>query len=91
MALSRRLAAWVREGLIDADTAQRIEAYEATHRRPTALYALVGLGALAIGMGLIAIVGANWDEIPAYLKLVSGLVAIGRDGHPTITDLRGHR
>ena len=69
MALSRRLEAWVREGLIDADTAQRIEAYEATNRRPTALYALIGLGALAIGTGLVAIVAANWDAIPALVKL----------------------
>lgn len=69
MALSRRLEAWVREGLIDGETARRIEAYEATNRRPTALYALVGLGALAIGTGLVAIVAANWDAIPAFLKL----------------------
>ena len=69
MGLSRRLEKWVREGLIDSETAERIEAYEATRRRPTALYALVGLGALAIGTGLVAIVAANWDAIPAVVKL----------------------
>jgi uncharacterized membrane protein len=67
--LNRRLEAWVHAGIIDADTSERIRAFEDSHRRPTALYALVGLGALAIGIGFVAIVAANWDAIPSAVKL----------------------
>lgn len=69
MRLNRRLEAWLHAGIIDADTSERIRAFEDSHRRPTALYALVGLGALAIGIGFVAIVAANWDAIPSSVKL----------------------
>ncbi len=69
MGLNRRLEAWLRAGIIDEDTSNRIREFEETHRGPTALYALVGLGALAIGIGLVAIVAANWDAIPPVVKL----------------------
>lgn len=75
MGLNRRLDTWLREGIIDADTAERIAAFEESRKRPTALYALVGLGALAIGIGLISIIAANWDAIPASAKLAVDLLA----------------
>ncbi|MDH3624055.1 MAG: DUF2157 domain-containing protein [Myxococcales bacterium] len=69
MRLNRRLEAWIRAGIIDESTSDRIRAFEEAHKRPTALYALVGLGALAIGIGFVAIVAANWDAIPSAVKL----------------------
>jgi uncharacterized membrane protein len=64
---------WQAAGLIDAATAERIRAWEASHRRPVWLWAVAGMGALAIGLGMMAIVGANWDDIPDVLKLAVDL------------------
>lgn len=60
---------WQRAGLIDDDLARRIVAWEAAHRRPVVLWAIAGMGALAVSLGVMAIVGANWEDIPAWLKL----------------------
>jgi uncharacterized membrane protein len=64
---------WQRAGLIDSDLAQRIRDWEATHRRPVAVWAIAGMGALAMSLGVMAIVGANWEDIPASLKLAIDL------------------
>ena len=65
----RKLAAWVEAGVIDTETAGRIRAYEAGHARPLALWAVVGIAALAIGLGIISVIAANWDAIPAQVRL----------------------
>ena len=69
---------WQRAGLIDGAIAERIRAWEAAHRRPVMLWATAGTGALAICLGIMAIVSANWEEIPAWLKLAVnfGLIAL---------------
>ncbi|MBS0474891.1 MAG: DUF2157 domain-containing protein [Proteobacteria bacterium] len=65
----RKLSAWVEAGVIDAAAAARIRTYEGQHTRPLALWAVIGIGALAIGLGLISVVAANWDAIPAMVRL----------------------
>lgn len=65
----RKLTAWQAAGLIDADTAMRIRAYEAQHSRPLALWAVIGIAALAIGLGVVLVVAANWDAIPGLVRL----------------------
>lgn len=65
----RKLQAWQRAGLIDTDTAARIRAWDAEHARPYGLWALIGLGALAVGLGIVSVVAANWDDIPGTLRL----------------------
>jgi uncharacterized membrane protein len=64
---------WQAAGLIDGDLAARIIAWEAAHRRPVFLWAVAGMGALALSLGIMAIVGANWEDIPAWLKLAVDL------------------
>lgn len=49
----RNLKAWQAAGLIERATAARIRAYEAEHARPYALWAMVGLASLSIGLGVI--------------------------------------
>lgn len=66
---TRKLRAWREAGLIDAETAARIEAWEAAHSRPLGLWALVGLGVLTIGLGIVSLVAANWDAIPGDVRL----------------------
>jgi uncharacterized membrane protein len=71
------LRRWRSAGLIDDGAAERITAWEAAHRRPLWLWALSGMGALAIGLGLVAVVAANWEEIPAGVKLAAALLLTG--------------
>lgn len=71
MMLSRKLSQWRRAELIDDATADRIRAFEADHGKPMLLQALVGLGALTIGIGVISIVAANWSGIAYPWKLTA--------------------
>lgn len=65
----RKLTAWEEAGLIDAATAARIRAWEAGHARPLGLWAAIGIAALAIGLGLMSLVAANWEAIPGGVRL----------------------
>ncbi|WP_165771926.1 DUF2157 domain-containing protein [Niveispirillum lacus] len=67
--LQGKLADWQRDGIIDADQAERIATYEAGRSRPRLALALAVLGAFTIGVGVIAIIAANWDAIPIALRL----------------------
>jgi len=71
------LKRWRSAGLIDDGTVQRISAWEATHRRPVWLWALSAMGALAIGLGVVAVIAANWSGIPAAAKLAADLLVTG--------------
>ena len=77
----RKLDIWLHAGLIDADTAQRIRDYEADRSQPLGLWSLIGLGTLAIGLGIVSLVAANWDEIPGLVRLaVHGLLIAAISG-----------
>lgn len=67
--IDRKLAAWQDAGLIDAQAAAAIAAFEEEHARPVALWAVIGIGALAVGLGVVSIVAANWDAIPGLVRL----------------------
>ena len=60
---------WQGAGLIDTQAVDRILAWEASRRQPVWLWAVTGIGALAIALGVMAIIGANWESIPDGLKL----------------------
>ncbi|MBC8069879.1 MAG: DUF2157 domain-containing protein [Deltaproteobacteria bacterium] len=76
MSLDPQLQRWVEAGLISVEQAQRIHAFEQHDERPTLLYAVAGLGGLAIAVGLISIVASNWDDIPGRVKLGLDLVLV---------------
>ncbi len=73
---ARKIAAWHEAGLIDAATRDRLLAHEAEHARPLALWAVFGIGALAIGLGLVSVIAANWEDIPGQLRLAVHLALI---------------
>lgn len=79
---ARKIAEWHDAGLIDADTRDRLLAHEAAHARPLVLWAIYGIGALAVGLGIVSVVAANWEEIPGLLRLsvhlalIAGLLAL---------------
>src|SRR5260370_4219098 len=75
------LKRWRDAGLLHDSAGARISAWEAQHRWAIWLWALSGMGALAIGLGVVAGVAANWQEIPAAAKravdvLLTGLCAV---------------
>lgn len=73
----RKLRAWEDAGLVDAATAARIRDWEAAHASPVAMRAVIGIAVLAIALGLVSVVAANWDAIPVMARLAVhlGLVA----------------
>ena len=79
---ARRIAHWHEAGIIDAATRDRLLAYEDAHARPLLLWAVWGIGALAIGLGFVSVVAANWEDIPGlvrlgvHLALIAGLLAL---------------
>ena len=89
----RKLQAWLSAGVIDASTAGRIRAWEAEHSRPLALWAVIGIGALAIGLGVISVVAANWEDVPGMVRLAihfAVMLALGQSliGAPLARSLR---
>ncbi len=90
MRLDHKLAEWQKAGVLSAEDAARILAYEGHETRPYLLYAVGGLGALTIALGIIAIIASNWETIPGGLKLAidiglavglaAGIVAVDRRG-----------
>ncbi len=79
---ARKIAQWHEAGVIDAATRDRLLAYEDTHARPLVLWAVWGIGALAIGLGFVSVVAANWEDIPGlvrlgvHLALIAGLLVL---------------
>ena len=65
----RRLKAWEAAGLVDATTAARIREWESSHASPLAMRAVIGIAALAIGLGLLSVIAANWDAVPGVVRL----------------------
>ncbi|MFI2810857.1 DUF2157 domain-containing protein [Microbulbifer sp. JSM ZJ756] len=72
--LARESAEWVDDGLISRDQAEAICGrygvdYEQARHRSFGYNVLVGLGFLFIGLALITLLGANWDNIPRAVRM----------------------
>jgi len=72
--VDRKLAEWTSAGLLTPESAAKIREYEGHQTRPYLLYAIGGLGALTIVLGLVAIIASNWESIPGSVKLTLDLV-----------------
>lgn len=78
--LAKEAAGWVERGIITQPQAEQICAqyrvdYHAAQSRSLGYSVLVGLGYLFIGLALITLIGANWEEIPRALRMW-GLIAL---------------
>ncbi len=76
------LTRWLAAGLLDAEAAERIRAYELKQAHPAGLrwqglVALI-LGALLLGCGVVLFVNAHWDQLGpgARFALVIAMVAV---------------
>jgi hypothetical protein len=79
--LERQVQRWRAAGIIDAATAERIIAHERRASRPVLLLAIAGLGAFAIGVGLLSVIAANWGDIPRLVKLLAMLGLFGANAY----------
>lgn len=82
MKLAKRIGIWVELGLITAEQAAAIGKVEAERNQGRFGNALVGLSLLAIVVGVLAVIAANWHVIPGEVKilahfLLNALVAAG--------------
>ncbi len=63
----QELKFWVSEGIVDAETANKIAArYVGAEMKSVAWSRIIlgSIGALLVGLGVIALLAANWDDIP---------------------------
>ncbi|PJZ58393.1 DUF2157 domain-containing protein [Leptospira barantonii] len=73
MRLEQKLKKWVEEGLIRSEQSDAILKFEETRKTPYLYYSFIVLGVFVIGIGVIAIIAANWEELHDFLKLGVGL------------------
>ena len=83
--LATEVATWVEREIISVDQARSIcrlyeVDYDAIRSRSTGYRVLVVLGFLFIGLALITVIGANWDEIPRAARM-AGLLALTAGTH----------
>ncbi|WP_237068231.1 DUF2157 domain-containing protein [Microbulbifer guangxiensis] len=83
--LAREAAEWVEEGLVSETQAEGIcrrygADYHAANSRAQGYTVLVGLAYLFLGLALITLLGANWDDIPRWLRM-GGLVLLTLGTH----------
>jgi uncharacterized membrane protein len=75
--LDKMLSDWLEEGLIESDQKSAIVKFEAG--RPVGgwmIYSFIALGASVIGIGVIALVAANWMEISDSVKLATDFLLL---------------
>lgn len=78
--IARQLARWIDAGLIDRDTAARLEAFEAGRARERragwAPRIALGLGAIVIVAGVFVFVAANWDWLSPSSRVALALAIV---------------
>ncbi len=80
ISLERQIARWQQDGLIDAETASRLNAdLEKQASRFSLGSVLAILGGLLLGAAVIMLVAANWQDMPRLMRiaLVFALIWIG--------------
>jgi len=83
--IAQEAAEWVEDEIISTAQAEQIcHRYEVDYHqvksRSFAYNILVGLGYLFIGLAVITLLGANWDEIPRALRM-AGLIVLTMATH----------
>ncbi|AXG69768.1 hypothetical protein KORDIASMS9_01995 [Kordia sp. SMS9] len=71
--ITRALPELVENGIITAETAQKITAYyeKPASENSNKLFIIFGiLGATLVGLGIILIMAHNWDDLPKFVKLI---------------------
>ncbi|MGI6497169.1 MAG: DUF2157 domain-containing protein [Kiritimatiellia bacterium] len=78
--LKREVAAWERDGIVDAATAGRLRAryaQAAENETPWGRTIFGSLGALLVGLGIIALLAANWGDLGRPTRTVIAFTPLG--------------
>jgi uncharacterized membrane protein len=81
--LAKEVDDWLADDLIDESQRDRILArYGITpgESKPLGYTMLMGLGMLFVGLALITLIGANWQDIPRYVRTL-GLISLTTATH----------
>ena len=78
--LAKEATEWVDNGIISSKQAELICAlygidYNNQSKRSLGYFVLIALGYLFVGLALITLLSANWDEIPRSIRMV-GLILV---------------
>ncbi len=79
MGLKHDLADLVAQGIIQASTAQDIEAYYTRQKKPAGPRLLIAfgiLGSLLVGAGVLLIIAHNWDNFSKQLKTLLAFIPL---------------
>ncbi|WP_435640571.1 DUF2157 domain-containing protein [Micavibrio aeruginosavorus] len=66
----RKIKAWEQAGLISADQAVSLTDFERNRQKGRFAGGLMGLSLFAILIGVLMVIGANWNDIPDAAKLL---------------------
>lgn len=69
MKLAQKLKIWEEQKLISGEQRENILRYEEKSAKPRFMSIMYALAVFCIGLGLIALIAANWQKIPAVVKL----------------------
>jgi uncharacterized membrane protein len=77
----RRVTHWSRDGVIDAETAERIRRYERGQSAPVrtrwSVYLALIFGTVLLGAGVLLLVSAGWDDLSAAARLALVAAVVG--------------
>ncbi len=76
MNLEKKINSWLRAEIIDENIADKIRQFENKSSRIGVFLVLSGLGGLALGAGVIALVASNWELLPAWIKLAIDILVM---------------
>ncbi|WP_341961771.1 DUF2157 domain-containing protein [Planococcus maritimus] len=102
MEWERKIAQWRSEGVIDTETAERIQAFETRQPKKRKLPLLLIIGLIFFALAVFSFIAANWQAIPAIAKV--GMVVFlmwifyilahfsekKRFGHPIVFRILGY-
>ena len=77
MSVKNKLNVWVENKLISKEEEEKILAFEREHNNGFLAKTALVLAGLFIGLGICLIVAANWDLLPAYVKLTADFALFG--------------
>ena len=80
MNISAKLNDWEKHRLITGEQKQNIINFENQIRRPMFIYSLVFLSCFCIGLGIIALIAANWEQISPAVKLGIDFILLAVNG-----------
>lgn len=72
----KKLKLWVDEGLISQTQSESILKFEDSKKIPYVFYSFIAVGIIVLGLGILAIVAANWDKIHYSVKLAGAFISL---------------